>query len=86
MQNKVVWITGASSGIGEALAYKFSKEKWSPVLKKMFGLGIKQDQPMFFRIPDCIDFVYKNGNQKISEQKSIKKAGNHETDYSDNRF
>lgn len=25
-QNKVVWITGASSGIGEALAYAFSRE------------------------------------------------------------
>ena len=24
MKNKVVWITGASSGIGEALAYAFS--------------------------------------------------------------
>ena len=23
--NKVVWITGASSGLGEALAYEFSK-------------------------------------------------------------
>jgi dehydrogenase/reductase SDR family protein 7B len=25
-RNKVVWITGASSGIGEALAYAFSRE------------------------------------------------------------
>ncbi len=26
MDNKIIWITGASSGIGEALAYKFSRE------------------------------------------------------------
>jgi dehydrogenase/reductase SDR family member 7B len=32
MQNKVVWITGASSGIGEALAYQFSKEGASVIL------------------------------------------------------
>jgi len=28
MNNKTIWITGASSGIGKALALKFSKEGW----------------------------------------------------------
>ena len=29
MENKTIWITGASSGIGKALAIKFSKEGWN---------------------------------------------------------
>jgi len=29
MDNKTIWITGASSGIGKALAIKFSKEGWN---------------------------------------------------------
>ena len=27
-ENKVIWITGASSGIGKALAIKFANEGW----------------------------------------------------------
>ena len=32
MNNKVIWITGGSSGIGKALAYKFAKEGWQVAL------------------------------------------------------
>ena len=28
MNNKTIWITGASSGIGKSLALKFAKEGW----------------------------------------------------------
>ena len=28
MKNKVIWITGASSGIGKALAIKFANKGW----------------------------------------------------------
>ena len=28
MNNKVIWITGASSGIGKSLAIKFANEDW----------------------------------------------------------
>ena len=29
MSNKVIWITGASTGIGKALAVKFAKNGWN---------------------------------------------------------
>ena len=32
MNNKVIWITGGSSGIGNALAYKFANEGWQVAL------------------------------------------------------
>ena len=32
MNNKVIWITGGSSGIGKSLAYKFANEGWQVAL------------------------------------------------------
>jgi short-subunit dehydrogenase len=32
MNNKIIWITGGSSGIGKALAYKFANEGWQVAL------------------------------------------------------
>ena len=52
-ENKTVWITGASSGIGEACAYVFAKEKANLILtasgvdalrktqEKCLGMGVK---------------------------------------------
>ena len=42
MQNKVVWITGASSGIGEALAYKFSKEKYNVIISSRNEIALEK--------------------------------------------
>ena len=42
MQNKVVWITGASSGIGEALAYKFSKEKYNVIISSRNEIALQK--------------------------------------------
>ena len=32
MNKKIIWITGASSGIGEATARKFAKEGWKVIV------------------------------------------------------
>ena len=37
MDNKTIWITGASSGIGKALAIKFSKEGWNVAISARRG-------------------------------------------------
>ncbi len=42
MEGKVVWITGASSGIGEALAYKFSKEKATIIISSRNENALQQ--------------------------------------------
>ena len=44
MNNKVIWITGASSGIGKALAIKFANESWQVAAfskKRKFIKGAK---------------------------------------------
>ena len=43
VKNKVVVITGGSSGIGESLAYKFSKEKFNVMISGTNKDRLKSD-------------------------------------------
>ena len=51
MKNKVAVITGGSSGIGEALAYKFSQENFNIVIT-----GTNKD-----RLNNVLSKIKKNG-------------------------
>ena len=59
MKNKVVLITGGSSGIGEALAYKFSKENFNVVIT-----GTNEH-----RIKKVLSNIKKNG---VSQKEMLK--------------
>jgi short-subunit dehydrogenase len=71
MQNKVVVITGASSGIGKALAEKYAAEGWNLVLaarridrlhaleKKLENRNILSVQTDVTRLEDCKNLIEK---------------------------
>ena len=58
MNNKTIWITGASSGIGKALAIKFAQEGWrvaisarrENLLEEISKNHNKTQKVMFFRV------------------------------------
>ena len=51
MSNKVIWITGASTGIGKAIAIKFSKNGWNVAISarrlELLEKISKQNQNVF---------------------------------------
>jgi len=51
MTDKVIWITGASSGIGKALAIKFAQEGWKVAISA-------RRENLFFNIIIYISFDY----------------------------
>ena len=71
MQNKVVVITGASSGIGKALAEKYAAEGWDLVLaarridrlhaleKELKNRNILSVQTDVTRVEDCKNLIEK---------------------------
>ena len=54
LQNKVVWLTGASSGIGEALAYVLSSKKCKLIISSRNGVELE-------RVKRCCE----NGGENI---------------------
>ena len=48
MKNKTVWITGASSGIGEALAYELDKEGVNIILSARSVNKLNEIQKKFY--------------------------------------
>lgn len=48
MDNKTIWITGASSGIGKALAIKFSKKGWNIAISARREKLLEEDDIIIF--------------------------------------
>ena len=83
MSNKVIWITGASTGIGKALAMKFSKNGWNVAIsarrlellekisKQMSKLNITPSKISKFGINIAKDGVFRSANSVLA-QKGVK--------------
>jgi dehydrogenase/reductase SDR family member 7B len=77
--NKVIWITGASSGIGEALAYAFSKENAKLVLSSTREPELERVKAncLILGSPDCMVLPLDLSNLDANEltKKVIKRFG-----------
>jgi short-subunit dehydrogenase len=76
INNKIIWITGASSGIGEALAYELSQKNCKLILsgrnvEALEKVKLKCDTDVFILPFDLGDF----DNAKIHAQKAIEAFG-----------
>lgn len=65
--NKVIWITGASSGLGEALAYEFSKQQAKLILS---GRNMDALSEIQSRIPNRKVIAFDIGDSSILEKKT----------------
>ena len=63
MNNKVIWITGASSGIGKALAIKFANE----IYKNIAKLDLFKIYKLVNEIYEGLVFLPKNDCNKIEK-------------------
>ncbi len=85
MQSKTVFITGASSGIGKALAKKFNKEGFFVFLasRNVNDLKILQNELKFAKNSKIIEFDVRDSAQVFSQIKSLSedKSKNYSFDY-----
>ena len=67
---KKLWITGASSGIGKAVAEKFAKEGWQVAVSAR-RKEILDDMAKNYNISSvCLDYVYSIWNTYVHYRRS----------------
>ena len=75
MSNKVIWITGASTGIGKAIAIKFSKNGWNVAISarrlELLEEISKQNQNVF---SFALDVTNKDDCLKVFTEIKIGRA------------
>lgn len=64
----------------------FEKKLWLPVLKKILSVGVEPKHNLFYRIPDAINWINKDGKNVGRKDQAVKETGSSKTDYSKNEF